>query len=43
LGRILTEQLTSFDYRSLMVTLVAFLGLTFGVDWVSGWLRRRVR
>ncbi len=40
LGRILTEQLTSFDYAGLMVTLVAFLGLTFGVDWVSGQLRR---
>ncbi len=43
LGRILTEQLTSFDYGALMVTLVAFLGLTFGVDWVSGRLRRGVR
>ncbi len=43
LGRILTEQLTSFDYAALMVTLTGFLLLTFGVDWVSGQLRRSVR
>lgn len=43
LGRILTEQLTSFDYAALMVTLSGFLMLTFGVDWVSGRLRRSLR
>jgi phosphonate transport system permease protein len=43
LGQILTEQLTSFDYRALVVTLTAFLSLTFGVDWVSGRLRQSVR
>jgi phosphonate transport system permease protein len=43
LGRLLTEQLTSFDYRSLIVTLTAFLLLTFGVDVLSGVLRRSVR
>jgi phosphonate transport system permease protein len=43
LGRLLTEQLTSFDYRSLIVTLIAFLVLTFGVDGLSGVLRRSLR
>ncbi|MBE9031058.1 ABC transporter permease subunit [filamentous cyanobacterium LEGE 11480] len=43
LGRILTEQLTSFDYAALVVTLMGFLVLTFGVDWVSGQLRKSVR
>jgi phosphonate transport system permease protein len=43
LGRILIEQLTSFDYRAVMVTLMGFLVLTFGVDWVSGQLRQRLR
>lgn len=43
LGRLLTEQLTSFDYRSLMVTLIVFVLLTFGVDWVSQKLRQQLK
>jgi phosphonate transport system permease protein len=43
LGRLLTEQLTSFDYRSLVVTLGVFLVLTFGVDWLSSLARRDLR
>jgi phosphonate transport system permease protein len=43
LGRILIEQLTSFDYRAVMVTLTGFVVLTLGVDWVSGQLRQRRR
>ncbi len=43
LGRVLTEQLSSFDYRGLLVTLVCFGVLTFGVDWLSGWARRSLR
>ncbi len=43
LGRSLTEQLSSFDYRSLLVTLGGFLMLTFLVDWVSATARRSLR
>jgi phosphonate transport system permease protein len=43
LGRSLTEQLSSFDYRSLIVTLGGFLILTFLVDWVSATARRSLR
>lgn len=43
LGRLLTEQLSSFDYRGLVITLGCFLLLTFAVDWVSGSARRAVR
>ena len=43
LGRVLTEQLSSFDYRGVFVTLVCFGVLTFGVDWLSGWARRSLR
>ncbi len=43
LGRSLTEQLSSFDYRSLIVTLAGFLMLTFLVDWVSATARRSLR
>jgi phosphonate transport system permease protein len=43
LGRLLTEQLSSFDYRSVVVTLSVFILLTFGVDWVSGVARRSLR
>ncbi|NEO71560.1 MAG: ABC transporter permease subunit [Moorea sp. SIO3H5] len=35
LGLLLTEQLSSFDYSSVMVTLFCFVILTFLVDWVS--------
>ncbi len=43
LGRLLTEQLSSFDYRSVIVTLSFFIFLTFLVDWVSGQMRRSLR
>lgn len=43
LGRSLVEQLSSFDYRSLVVTLGAFLLLTIGVDRISGTVRRSLR
>ena len=43
LGRVLTEQLSSFDYRGVFVTLVCFGMLTFGVDGLSGWARRSLR
>ena len=43
LGYVLTEQLSSFDYRSLGVTLVVFLVLTFAVDWISALARRSLR
>ncbi|MBE9181460.1 ABC transporter permease subunit [Oculatella sp. LEGE 06141] len=43
LGRLLTEQLSSFDYRRVVVTLGWFVILTFGVDWVSGAMRRSLR
>ncbi|MEB3295839.1 MAG: ABC transporter permease subunit [Synechococcales bacterium] len=43
LGRSLTEQLSSLDYRALGVTLAVFLVLTFAVDWFSGIARRQVR
>jgi phosphonate transport system permease protein len=43
LGRRLTEELSSFDYRSVVVTLGCFVVLTFGVDWVSGMMRRSLR
>ncbi len=42
-GRSLTEQLSSFDYRALIVTLGGFLMLTFLVDWVSATARRSLR
>jgi phosphonate transport system permease protein len=40
LGRLLTEQLSSFDGRALIVTLAVFLVLTFAVDVVSFGSRR---
>ncbi len=43
LGRVMTEQLSSFDYSALAATLSVFIGLTVGVDWFSSWLRRYVR
>lgn len=43
LGRVLTEQLSSFDYSALAATLSVFIGLTIGVDWLSGWLRSRLK
>ncbi|NJL84476.1 MAG: ABC transporter permease subunit, partial [Chloroflexaceae bacterium] len=43
LGRLLTEQLTSFDYPRVIVTLSCFVLLTFAVDWVSSTARRSLR
>lgn len=43
LGRLLTEQLSSFDYQNLLVTLAGFVVLTFVVDWISGTARRALR
>lgn len=43
LGRLLTEQMSSFDYRSVWVTLICFVLLTFGIDWISGTMRRALR
>lgn len=43
LGRLLTEQLSSFDYKGLLTTLIVFLGLTFGVDLISASVRRTLR
>lgn len=41
LGRLLTEQLSSFDYAGIFVTLSFFLGLTYFVDTFSSILRRQ--
>jgi phosphonate transport system permease protein len=43
LGRLLTEQISSFNYPGLTVTLGTFVLLTFGVDWTSDQLRRSLR
>jgi phosphonate transport system permease protein len=43
LGRLLTEQLSSFDYRGTIVTLGGFLLLTFLVDAISAQVRRSLR
>ena len=43
LGRLLTEQLSSFDYRGTIVTLGGFLILTFLVDMISAQVRRSLR
>jgi phosphonate transport system permease protein len=43
LGRLLTEQLSSFDYRGVIVTLSCFMVLTFLVDWLSATMRRSLR
>ena len=43
LGRLLTEQLASFDYPSVVTTLMFFIGLTFLVDLISAAARRAIR
>lgn len=43
LGRLLTEQLSSFDYRGIVISLGGFIVLTFLVDWISASARRSVR
>lgn len=43
LGRLLTEQLSSFDYSGVLATLLALLVLTFIVDMLSTAARRAIR
>ncbi|MBD2004690.1 MULTISPECIES: PhnE/PtxC family ABC transporter permease [Cyanophyceae] len=43
LGRLLAEQLSSFDYKGLLTTLIVFLVLTFSVDLISASVRRFLR
>jgi len=43
LGRLLADQMSSFDYRSVAATLLALLALTFGVDSLSTRIRRTLR
>ena len=43
LGRLITEQISSFDYSGLAATLTVFIGLTIGVDYISGQMRSAVR
>ncbi|MBD1831305.1 ABC transporter permease subunit [Cyanobacteria bacterium FACHB-472] len=43
LGRLLAEQLSSFDYKGLLTTLIVFLVLTFSVDLISASVRRSLR
>ncbi len=43
LGRLLTEQLSSFDYKGMLTTLIVFLGLTFLVDLISASVRKTLR
>lgn len=43
LGRLMTEQLSSFDYSGLAATLSVFILLTMIVDGASGWMRGTVR
>lgn len=40
LGRLLSEQISSFDCPGVVATLLCFICLTFGVDMVSAVLRR---
>lgn len=40
LGRLLIEQLSSFDYPGVVATLLCFIGLTFLVDIISAAIRR---
>jgi phosphonate transport system permease protein len=43
LGRLLTEQLSSFAYQQVLVTLGCFVLLTILVDWLSHAARRSLR
>lgn len=43
LGRLLTEQLSSFDYKGVVATLICFICLTFLVDLISATVRRALR
>lgn len=43
IGRLLADQLGSFDYRAVVTSLVAMLVLTFAVDSLSSRIRRTLR
>ncbi len=43
LGRLLTEQLSSFDYKGLLATLIVFISLTFAVDIISASVRKSLK
>jgi phosphonate transport system permease protein len=43
IGRLLADQMSSFDYRAVTTSLVAMLALTFGVDSLSQRIRRTLR
>jgi len=43
LGRLIAEQLSSFDYPGLVVSLGCLVLLTWGVDGISAWMRRLLR
>ena len=43
LGRLLTEQLSSFDYRGVFTTLIVFVALILLVDLISATVRRSFR
>ena len=43
LGRLLTEQLISFNYQGVLTTLIVFVGLTFAVDLISAAARSAYR
>jgi phosphonate transport system permease protein len=43
LGRLLTEQISSFDYGGVVITLGAFVVLTFGVDLISSRMRQTLK
>jgi phosphonate transport system permease protein len=43
IGRLLAEQMGSFDYRSVATSLIAMMVLTFGVDSLSSSIRRTLR
>ncbi len=43
LGRLLTEQVSSFDYKGVLTTLIIFIALTFLVDLISASVRRTLR
>jgi phosphonate transport system permease protein len=43
IGRLLGEQMGSFDYRGVATSLIAMIVLTFGVDSLSSWIRRSLR
>jgi phosphonate transport system permease protein len=43
LGRLLIEQLSSFDFQGVLTTLIVFVGLTLMVDLISAKARRTFR